>query len=86
MLCMTEKLLNSSVKQPLGASPNTLLFGNAIIHHTESGHDKGILRRHNAFEALLLAFCPAVFFLKAGDAIPTYQLEFDCLNIKRYDN
>ena len=39
-----------------------------------------------AFEALLLAFCPAVFFLKAGDAIPTYQLEFDCLNIKRYDN
>ena len=31
MLCMTEKLLNSSVK-PLGASPNTLLFGNAIKH------------------------------------------------------
>ena len=30
MLCMTEKLLNSSVKKPLGASPNTLLFGNAI--------------------------------------------------------
>jgi len=29
MLCMTEKLLNSSVKQPLGASPNALLFGNA---------------------------------------------------------
>jgi len=32
MLCMTEKILNSSVKQPLGASPNTLLFGNAILH------------------------------------------------------
>jgi hypothetical protein len=30
MLCMTEKLLNSSVKMPLEASPNTLLFGNAI--------------------------------------------------------
>jgi len=30
MLCMTEKLLNSSVKKPLGASPNTLLFGNSI--------------------------------------------------------
>jgi hypothetical protein len=30
VLCMTEKLLNSSVKQPLGVSPNTLLFGNAI--------------------------------------------------------
>ena len=30
MLCLTEKLLNSSVKKPLGASPNTLLFGNAI--------------------------------------------------------
>jgi len=29
---MTEKLLNSSVKQSLDASPNTLLFGNAIIH------------------------------------------------------
>ena len=29
---MTEKLLNSSVKQPLGASPNTLLFGNAVLH------------------------------------------------------
>jgi transposase InsO family protein len=26
LLCMTEKLLNSSVKQPLGASPNTLLL------------------------------------------------------------
>ena len=32
MLCVTEKLLNSSVKQPLAASPNTLLFGNAILH------------------------------------------------------
>ena len=30
MLCMTEKLLNSSVKIPLRASPNTLLFGNAF--------------------------------------------------------
>ena len=28
---MTEKLLNSSVKQPLGASPNALLFGNATV-------------------------------------------------------
>jgi hypothetical protein len=27
LLCI---LLNSSVKQPLGASPNTLLFGNAL--------------------------------------------------------
>ena len=27
---MTEKLLNSSVKKPLGESPNTLIFGNAI--------------------------------------------------------
>ena len=25
------KLLNSSVKQPLGASPNALLFGNATV-------------------------------------------------------
>ena len=32
MICMTEKLLNSPVQQPLGASLNTLLFGNAIIH------------------------------------------------------
>ena len=32
MLCMTEKLLNSSVKQPLGAAPNT--FGNAVLHDT----------------------------------------------------
>jgi len=30
MLCTTEKLLNSSVKQALGVSPNTLLFGDAI--------------------------------------------------------
>jgi hypothetical protein len=30
MLCMTEKLLNSSIKQPLGVSPNTLIFGNAF--------------------------------------------------------
>ena len=30
MLCMTEKLLNSSVKHALGVSPNTLLFGDAI--------------------------------------------------------
>jgi hypothetical protein len=30
MLCIKEKLLNSSVKKPLGASHNTLLFGNAI--------------------------------------------------------
>ena len=28
MLCITERLLNSSVKKPLGASPNALLFGN----------------------------------------------------------
>jgi len=34
MLCMTEKLLNSSVKQPLGVSPNTLLFGNAFRDDT----------------------------------------------------
>ena len=32
MLCMTVKLLKSSVKQPLGESPNTLLFGNAVLH------------------------------------------------------
>ena len=31
MLCMTEKLLNSSIKQPLRASPNSLLLGNATI-------------------------------------------------------
>ena len=30
MLCMTEKLLNSSIKQPLGVSPNALIFGNAF--------------------------------------------------------
>ena len=29
-LCMTEKLLNSSVKHALGVSPNTLIFGDAI--------------------------------------------------------
>ena len=29
MLCMTQWLLNSSVKQPLGYSPNALLFDNA---------------------------------------------------------
>ena len=29
MVSMTETLLNSSVKKPLVASPNTLLFGNA---------------------------------------------------------
>jgi len=29
---MTEKLLNSSAKQPLGASPIMLLFGNAMLH------------------------------------------------------
>ena len=34
MLCMTEKLLNSSVKKPLGALPNSLLFGNAINHES----------------------------------------------------
>ena len=27
---MTERVLNTSVKRPLGASPNTLLFGNAF--------------------------------------------------------
>ena len=32
MLCMPEKLLNSSIKKLLGASPNPLLFGNAINH------------------------------------------------------
>ena len=31
MLCMTEKLLNSTVKHALGVSPNTLLFGDAIL-------------------------------------------------------
>jgi hypothetical protein len=31
MLCMTEKLLNSSIKQPLGVSPNTILYGDAIL-------------------------------------------------------
>jgi hypothetical protein len=29
-LCMTERILNSSIKQPLGVSPNTLLFGAAF--------------------------------------------------------
>jgi len=32
MLSMTETLLNSSVKKSLGASPNTILFSNAINH------------------------------------------------------
>ena len=30
LLCMTERVLNISVKQPLGVSPNTLLFDNAF--------------------------------------------------------
>ena len=30
ILCTTERVLNNSIKQPLGASPNTLLFGNAF--------------------------------------------------------
>ena len=34
MLCMIEKLLNSSVKLPLDVSPNTLLFGNAFQDDT----------------------------------------------------
>ena len=35
MLCMTEKLLNSSIKQLLGVSPNTILYGDAIpMEHT----------------------------------------------------
>ena len=36
MLCMTEKLLNSSVKHPLGVSPNTLLFANTFRDGTSS--------------------------------------------------
>ena len=35
MLCMTEKLLNSSVKQPLGASSNPRLFGNSTIQEPD---------------------------------------------------
>ena len=41
LLAMTEKILNSSVKGPLGVSPNTLLFGaafppdNALIAHMD---------------------------------------------------
>ena len=31
LLSMTERFLNISEKQPLGVSPNTLLFGNAFI-------------------------------------------------------
>ena len=35
MLCMIEKLLNSSIKQPLGVSPDTILYGAAIpTEHT----------------------------------------------------
>ena len=35
MLCMTEKLLNSSIKQPFVVSPNTILYGDAIpTEHT----------------------------------------------------
>jgi len=30
LLCTTERVLNNFVKQPLGVSPNTLLFGNAF--------------------------------------------------------
>jgi len=30
MLCMTENLPNNSIKQPLGVSPNTILYGDAI--------------------------------------------------------
>jgi len=32
MLCITEKLQKSSVKQPLGASTNSFLFVNAVLH------------------------------------------------------
>ena len=31
LLCMTERVLNTSVEKPLGISPNTLLFGNAFL-------------------------------------------------------
>ena len=31
MFCMTEKLLKSSIKQLLGVSPNTILYGDAIL-------------------------------------------------------
>ena len=35
VLCLTEKLLNSSIKQLLGVSPNTILYGDAIpTEHT----------------------------------------------------
>jgi hypothetical protein len=34
-ILLTEKLLNSSTKQPIGVSPNTLLYGNAI--NTDEG-------------------------------------------------
>ena len=35
ILCMTEKLLNSSIKQPLRVSRNTILFADAIsTEHT----------------------------------------------------
>ena len=30
LLCTTKRVLNNSVKQPLGVSPNTILFGNAF--------------------------------------------------------
>ena len=41
MLCMTEKLLNSSVKKPLWTSSNTLLFGNAIDQELVDIKDMG---------------------------------------------
>ena len=34
-VCMTKKLPNCSIKQPLGVSPNTILYGDAIpTEHT----------------------------------------------------
>ena len=38
---MTGKLLNSSVKQPLGASPNPHLFGNSTIQEPDMMAETG---------------------------------------------
>ena len=35
-------------------SPHGIRFRKAMVHNTEPRHNKGILRRYNAFEALLL--------------------------------
>ena len=85
---MKEKLLNSSIKQHLGAFPNTLLFGNAIQH--EPSISEELEQAQNSATPVFIRAYVDAFRQRQGKFLSTAMRSHEAINVrnlrKRYAN